>query len=54
MIFERWGSETRYNSPLLIKEARSRSVAELDHLVNQEVQRVIEGHFFSRGYVFEK
>ena len=42
-----------YNRPLLVKEAISRSVAELDHLVNQEVQRVIEGHFLSRCYVFE-
>jgi hypothetical protein len=38
----------------LVKEAISRSVAELDHLVNQEVQRAIEGRFSSRGYVFEK
>jgi len=44
----------RYNRPLLIKEARSRSVAELDHMINQEVERVIEGHFSSRGYVFER
>jgi hypothetical protein len=44
----------RYNRSLLIKEARSRSSAELDHLVNQEVQRVIEGHFLSKGYAFEK
>jgi hypothetical protein len=44
----------RYNRPLLIKEARSRSAAELDHLVNQEVQRVIEGHFLSGRYVFKK
>ncbi len=40
----------RYNRPLLVKEARSRSAAELDHLVNQEVHRVIERHFLSRGY----
>ena len=44
----------RYNRPLLLKEARSRSAAELDHIVNQEVQRVIESHFLSRGYAFEK
>ena len=44
----------RYNRALLVKEARSRSSAELDHLVNQEVQRVIEGHFLSKGYAFEK
>ncbi len=44
----------RYNRPLLIKESRSRSAAELDHLVNQEVERVIEDHFLSKGYVFEK
>lgn len=43
----------RYNRPLLVKEARSRSAAEIDHLVNQEIQRVIKGHFLSRGYVFE-
>jgi hypothetical protein len=47
-------SKILYNRPLLIKEARSRSVAELDHMVNQEVQWAIESHFFSRGYVFEK
>jgi hypothetical protein len=29
-------------------------VAELDEMVNQEVQWVIDGDFFSRGYVFEK
>ena len=45
--------KVRYNRPLLVKEARSRSGAELDHLVNQEVQRVIRGHFLSRGSVFE-
>ena len=44
----------RHNRPLLLKEARSRSAAELDHMVNQEVQRVIESHFLSRGYAFEK
>jgi len=44
----------RYNRPLLVKEAISQPVAELDHLVNQEVQRAIEGHFSSKGYVFEK
>ncbi len=44
----------RYNRPLLIKEARSRSAAELDRLVNQEVQRAIEDHFLSKRYVFEK
>jgi hypothetical protein len=44
----------RYNRPLLIKEAKSRSLAELDHMVDQEVQRVIEDHFLSRGYVFER
>ena len=45
--------KVRYNRPLLIREARSRLAAELEHLVNQEVQRVIRGHFLSRGYVFE-
>lgn len=44
----------RYNRPLFIKEARSRSAAELDHIVNQEVQQAIESHFLSRGYAFEK
>ena len=44
----------RYNRDLLIKEARSRLVAELDDMINQEVQRVIEGHLSSRGYVIEK
>ena len=43
----------RYNRPLFIKEARSRSAAELDRMVNEEVERVIEGHFLSKGYVFE-
>ena len=43
----------RYNRPLLIKEARSQPAEELDNLVNQRVQRVIEGHFLSRRYVFE-
>jgi len=43
----------RYNRPLLVEEAISWPVAELDHLVNQEVQRSIEGHFSSRGYIFE-
>ena len=45
--------KVRYNRPLLVKEAPSRTAAELDHLVNHEVQRVIRGHFLSRGYVFE-
>ena len=40
----------RYNRPLLVKEARSRSAAELDHIVNQEVQQAIESHFLYRGY----
>jgi hypothetical protein len=40
----------RYNRPLLIKEARIRSVAKLDHMVNQEVQQAIESHFLYRGY----
>jgi hypothetical protein len=44
----------RYNRSLLFKEVRSRSAAELDHMVNQEVQRVIESDFLSRGYAFEK
>ena len=42
-----------HNRALLIKEARSRLVAELDDMINQEVQRVIEGHLSSRGYVIE-
>ena len=46
--------KVRYNRSLLIKEARSRSAAELDRMVNEEVQRVIEGYFFSRGYGFRK
>jgi hypothetical protein len=46
--------KVHHNRPLLVKEARSRSGAELDHLVKQEVQRVIRGHFLSRGYIFEK
>ena len=44
----------RYNRPLLIKEAKSRSLTELDHMVNQEVQRAIADQFLSRGYVFER
>jgi hypothetical protein len=43
-----------YNRCLLAKEARSRSSAELDHWVKQEVQRGIEGHFLSKGYALEK
>ena len=35
----------RYNRPLLVKEARSRSASERDHLVNQEIQRAMSpGH----------
>ncbi len=45
--------KVRYNRPRLVKEARSQSEAELDHLVNQEVQQAIRGHFLSRGYIFE-
>jgi hypothetical protein len=45
--------KVHYNRPLLLKEARSRSEAELDHLVDQEVQRAISAHFLARGYVFE-
>ena len=45
--------KVRYNRPLLVKKARSRSEAELDHMVSQEVQRAIRGHFLSRGYIFE-
>ena len=45
--------KVRYNRPLLVKEARSRSEAELDHLVNQEAQRAIRSHFLSGGYIFE-
>lgn len=44
----------RYNRPLLLKEARSQTAAELDHMVNQEAQRAIESHFISKGYAFEK
>jgi hypothetical protein len=44
----------RYNRPLLVKEAKSRPLTELDHMVNQEVEGVIEDHFLSRGYVFEQ
>ena len=45
--------KARYNRPLLVKEARSRSEAEFDYLVNQQVQRAIRGHFLSREYTFE-
>jgi hypothetical protein len=38
----------------MIEKLRTRSAAELDHMVNQEVQRAIESHFLSRGYAFEK
>jgi hypothetical protein len=44
----------RYNRPLLVKEAKSRPLTELDHMVNQEVEGVIEDHFLPRGYVFEQ
>ena len=46
-------SKICYNRPLLIKEARSRLVAELGEMVNQEVQRAIRGHFLSREYVLK-
>jgi hypothetical protein len=46
--------KVRYDRPLLIKEAKGRSLAELDQMVNQEMQRVIEDHFLSKGYVFER
>jgi hypothetical protein len=39
----------RYNRPLLIKESPSRSAAELDRIINQEVQDAIQRHFASRG-----
>ena len=44
----------RYNRPLLLKEAISHTAVELDHMVNQEIQRAIESHFIYKGYAFEK
>lgn len=43
----------RYNLPLLIKEAPSRSVKELERLVDQAVRNAIDHHFSSRGYTLE-
>jgi len=46
--------KVRYNRPLLIKEARSRSVEQLDRMIDQEVQKAIERHLSSRGYILGK
>jgi hypothetical protein len=46
--------KVRYNRPLLIKEVRSRTAEELDHMVDQHVQYEIRGHLSSRGYVFNE
>jgi hypothetical protein len=46
--------KVRYNRPLLIKEARSRTAEELDHMVDQHVQSAIGRHLSSRGYVFDE
>ena len=41
----------RYNRPLLIKEARSRSPDKLDQMVDEEVRNAIQTHLSSKGYV---
>ena len=46
--------KVRYNRPLLIKEAHSRTAEELDHMVDQHVQYAIRGHLSSRGYVLDE
>jgi hypothetical protein len=46
--------KVRYNRPLLIKEARSRTAEELDHMVDQHVTYSIRRHLSSRGYVFDE
>jgi hypothetical protein len=46
--------KVRYNRPLLIKEAYSRTAEELDHMVDQHVQSAIRGHLSSRGYVLDE
>ena len=43
--------KVHYNRPLLIKEARSRTAEELDHMVDQHVQYAIRGHLSSSCYV---
>jgi len=46
--------KVRYNRPLLIKEASSRTAEELDHMVDQHVEYTIRRHLSSRGYVFDE
>ena len=46
--------KVRYNRPLLIKEAHSRTAEELDHMVDQHVQYAIRVHLSSRGYIFDE
>jgi hypothetical protein len=46
--------KVRYNRPLLIKEAHSRTPGELDHMVDQHVKSSIRRHLSSRGYAFDE
>ena len=46
--------KVHYNRPLLIKQARSRTAEELDHIVDQHIQYAIRRHLCSRGYVFDE
>lgn len=46
--------KVRYNRPLLIKEAHSRTPEELDHMVDQHVQYAIREHLSSRGFVLDE
>jgi len=46
--------KVRYNRPLLIKEAYSRTAEELDHMVDQHVQSAIRRHLSSRGYALDE
>ncbi|MFB0508482.1 MAG: hypothetical protein ACETWT_17290 [Thermodesulfobacteriota bacterium] len=46
--------KVHYNRPLLIKEVRSRTAEELDHIVDQHVKYAIRRHLSSRGHVFDE
>jgi hypothetical protein len=46
--------KVRYNRPLLIKEVRSRTAEELDHMVDRHVQHEIRRHLSSGGYVLNE
>lgn len=40
-----------YNRPLLLKEAPGRLEHELDHLIDETVQKAITGHFIVKGFI---